>query len=501
MDWNDGYVTDIPYITGAFQVMSPHHLAVACILAGVEPVLPDAPFTYFELGCGDGLTSNILAAANPHASFYAADFMPGHIARAQALAAEARLDNVTFMEASFAELAAGRGDVPRLDFIALHGVYSWISAENRQCIVEFIRRYLRPGGVVYVSYNCMPGWADATPMQRLMQEFADLHAGDSISRVRAARDSVKSLADCGAGYFATTPGMKDRLASLDAENPSYLAHEYLSRSWQPLYHCDVARQLAAAKLDYAGSALLHGLWRSTMPVEQVAAIEACPDRGLHETLKDFMTGNRFRCDIFVRGVQHLTDRRKQSLLEQAGIALIVPPAEATTLLGGDPFGVKVHQHLAQGPCELSSISELLPSSSDASEMLSILSTWLNQKKEVALYWPAKDSVDESPAQRLNRVVARRAGEGDDIEWLASPLLGNAVRLGLVERLTYHRLTAASPPNDPDGVSPDIVTQDVLQLLQARRERGAAAPDAAEAAEQVCKVLDQRAPLWKRLGMF
>ena len=39
-----------------------------------------------ELGCGQGFSTNLLAAANPHIRFHATDFNPGHIVGAQSLA-------------------------------------------------------------------------------------------------------------------------------------------------------------------------------------------------------------------------------------------------------------------------------------------------------------------------------------------------------------------------------------------------------------------------------
>ena len=59
---------------------------------------------------------------------------------------------------AFAEFCA-RPDLPDFDFIGLHGIWSWISDENRAVIVDFIRRKLKVGGVLYISYNTQPGWA------------------------------------------------------------------------------------------------------------------------------------------------------------------------------------------------------------------------------------------------------------------------------------------------------------------------------------------------------
>lgn len=41
-----------------------------------------------------------------------------------------------------------------------------------RAIVAFIDLFLKPGGLVYGSYNCMPGWAAMAPFQRLLVEHA-----------------------------------------------------------------------------------------------------------------------------------------------------------------------------------------------------------------------------------------------------------------------------------------------------------------------------------------
>ena len=40
------------------------------------------PLTYCELGCGQGFSANLLAAANPDIQFHATDFNPLQVARA-----------------------------------------------------------------------------------------------------------------------------------------------------------------------------------------------------------------------------------------------------------------------------------------------------------------------------------------------------------------------------------------------------------------------------------
>jgi len=74
-----------------------------------------------ELGCGQGYTANLIAAANPAVDYAAIDFNPAHIAGASALAALAGTKNARFGEALFAEFAEDNGEGP-FDIIGLQGV-------------------------------------------------------------------------------------------------------------------------------------------------------------------------------------------------------------------------------------------------------------------------------------------------------------------------------------------------------------------------------------------
>ena len=64
--------------------------------------------SYLELGCGQGFGALILAASNPHWTVTAIDFNPAHIAAARAWAAQAGIDNVSFLEADLSTLAEDR---------------------------------------------------------------------------------------------------------------------------------------------------------------------------------------------------------------------------------------------------------------------------------------------------------------------------------------------------------------------------------------------------------
>lgn len=163
------------------------------------PVGAGEPFAYCELGCGVGETALTIAAANPRAQVWGFDFNPAHIARGRALAEAGGVGNIRLEEASFEELAGGQsGDLPMFDYIAAHGVWSWVSAENRRHIVAFVAKYLKPGGLFYVTYNALPRWTPSMPMQRLLRLAASLDNDRSDRRVMKALDIARAFTEAGA---------------------------------------------------------------------------------------------------------------------------------------------------------------------------------------------------------------------------------------------------------------------------------------------------------------
>ena len=108
----------------------------------------------------------------------------------QASSASAKL-----YDESFAEFAH-RADLPDFDYIALHGIWTWISDTNREVIIDFVRRKLKVGGVLYISYNTMPGWSGFAPMRHLMAEHANVFGVQGrgiVSRVDGALDFSEQL--------------------------------------------------------------------------------------------------------------------------------------------------------------------------------------------------------------------------------------------------------------------------------------------------------------------
>jgi SAM-dependent methyltransferase len=228
------YVTDVVYVRAFFRELAPAWLDLGHRAAAARRRLRLVR-TRLRAGSDDRHDGGDPSAGR----FVGIDLMPEHIDHARRLAAEAGVGNVSFHAGDFADEPR---DQPRFDYIVAHGVYSWVGAAVRAALRRFIDRHLRPGGLAYLSYNAMPGWAIDLPFQRLVFALARDLPGDSAARFSAAAKAVRILV--GAGAASLTAGtLAPNLDELEARlSPAYLVHEYMVPNWQPLFVTEVLRR-------------------------------------------------------------------------------------------------------------------------------------------------------------------------------------------------------------------------------------------------------------------
>lgn len=504
--WAAGYASVQQYTANFYPQLAPDHLNFATLLNGAKPPETGERFNYFELGCGQGVTAMLLASSYPAAHFYANDFMPAHLAGAEEMRRRGGIDNITLLDASFADLAEGSINLPLMDFISLHGVYTWISAENRSQIVRFIARYLKPGGLVYVSYNAMPGWAAASPLQRLMREFEMQSTGDSAARISKAMSFIQRLKDVGADSLSGNPDIDRRLAQMQARNSSYLAHEYLADNWQPMYHSDVARDFAMAKLEHVGSsALIMGCHE--FPVEQQAMLDSVDDPALKETIKDFLLGSGFRQDIFVRGRRSVSKQQRRHLL---GSYTAVPALPLDQIIdrvelryAGNPFGRQFVGGLVRALMSNALIiDELiqLPGAMGDQELVLFTLACLSELGAVHLVAGGQTSTKLAAPHALNVAIANSAlNEEGGWSALASPAGHSGLHLTLLERCVFSLI------HTERSQSADRLLSALMEKLnQFEPLRGRLSATSIDTSEQglrahLTHTLHNSLPLWKRVN--
>lgn len=183
-DWTAGYVTDTEYTFGHYAELNPLRASLAFLSRGLA--FPRVG-TACELGFGQGVSINLHGAASG-TQWHGTDFSPAQVAGARDLA-DAAGSGAVLRDEAF-EAFARRQDLPGFDFIALHGIWSWIPDDNRRALVELIRRRLKPGGVLYISYNTQPGWAAFAPMRHLMAEHARVAGAAGSGMEQRAQEAL-----------------------------------------------------------------------------------------------------------------------------------------------------------------------------------------------------------------------------------------------------------------------------------------------------------------------
>ncbi len=513
--WSHGYVSDVEYLPGFYADQTPGHLQLACILNGFEPPLSTQHFSYCELGCGQGTTASVIAAANPLAHVTAIDFNPAQIARAQRRARDCGLTNIMFLEQSFEELknAANYKD---FDIISLHGVWSWISQNDRDAIVSFLAGAVKPGGLVSLSYNCMPGWTSLLPFQRMLLEHSRLTKTRSDQRVVNSLEFIEQLEQLG----CQTVGNKDFFARFQSKNKIrteqdhavYLAHEYLNQNWQPLYHIDTAQMLEPAKLNFIGSAtLLDNFSDLMLTPEQRKIIDTLPPGALREMTKDYFVNRPFRRDIYIRGAQKISDARRNELLGHIGLASIIdnatPKFTINTPAGEATLPSAKYQPifnaLSLRPHSCQELDQMLKELSfdQRPSMVEVAGILVGTGQAVPLPWGLETRQDFSTLLFNRNIVETVVNQESSTVALASPLSGSGLNINAVEAVVYKLKVS--------GVEDDRLLPQAIDFLSHSSQRiaidGKIVTDPMEIAASLRDGVEwsikHRLPLWKHLMMI
>ncbi len=506
--WAAGYVADLSYTHGYYHELAPSFVRFVLLLQGLDHGGGDGSdagrYRYCELGYGQGVSANLHAAANPRGSFWGTDFLPEHALFAQDLAQRAGLD-ARWLARSFQDLLAE--DLPEFDFITLHGVWSWIDADARASVVEFLRRRLKVGGVLYLSCNVMPGWASEKPLRDLMHLHTELASppGDSTaSRIRRSVDFADRLRQGRAAFFSHHPPAIQMLEDLQRDEVQVVAHEYFNRNWHIGYFADLARALEPAGLQFACSAHKSDLVGEVLQRAQGRGLDGL-DITLRETAHDFILNRRFRRDLFVRGARRLLPSERAERLLDLPFVLLRPGAGGQSTVQ-TPYGSVTldAQILLPLLAALEDAATPLPLRQLRSEaglddvatdaLLHVLVALVAQGHVFPAFADDARHAGAARTRAMNRVVAERARQDDLLRYLASPVTGHAVEASRPERL----MLAAWE----DGARDAAALAQALQPAASVSAQDAGAVDAqATPLGEAERFLARVAPAWQRLGLM
>ena len=506
-DWTAGYVADITYTYGYYAELNPLHAQAALRYAAW--VAPEVR-TACELGFGQGMSINLHAAASAVA-WHGTDFNPAQAAFAQELAAVG--DNgAQLSDQAFAEFCA-RTDLPDFDYIGLHGIWSWISDANRAVIVDFIRRKLKVGGVLYISYNAQPGWAAMVPMRELLLEYAQAMGAEGagiVPRIDAALGFAQDLLATNPAFARANPQIPERLKRIQEQNRHYLAHEYFNRDWHPMSVAQMGQALESAKLQWACSAnLLDTLDAINLTPQQRTLLDRIPDPLLRQMVRDFCVNQQFRKDFWVKGARRLTALEQWEALRAQRVVLVQPRAEVRLKVNG-ALGEADLQAAVYGPI-LDQLADHKPKTlAQLEQGLQAAGLGFGQLREAVavltgagVLLPAQDEASIQRAkkrtERLNSHLMMLARSRQELSYLASPVTGGGIAVPRFHQLfLLARQQGHKTPPDWASMAWQLLSAQGQRLIKDGQALESAEENLAELTRQAQAFAEQRLPLLKAL---
>ena len=506
-DWTAGYVADIGYTYGYYPELNPLRVELAFVNSGL--VCPEIGAAC-ELGFGQGLSTNLHAAASV-TQWHGTDFNPGQAGFAQELAAASGADTQLYDEA-FAEFA-GRAELPEFDYIGLHGIWSWISDENRAVIVDFIRKKLKVGGVLYISYNTLPGWSSFAPMRHLMTQHAEIIGADGhgiVSRIDGALDFTDKLLATDPLFARVNPLVADRVKKLKEQNRHYLAHEYFNKDWHPMHFAAMGQWLESAKVQYACSAnYLDHIDAVNLTNEQQAFLNDITDPMFRQSVRDFMVNQQFRKDYWVKGARTLNPLEQAEALRTLRVMLTTPRADVSLTVSGalgeatmnEGVYVPILDILADHKAKtLGQIEQSVAANGISfAQLMQAVIVLTGAGHLAAAQDDALASKAAKRADKLNMHLLNKARGSNDIAYLASPVTGGGIAVNRFQQLFLLALKQGKKqPAEWAQVVWQILQSQGQKLVKEAKTLETAEENLAELTAQATDFAEKRLPILKAL---
>lgn len=253
-----------------------------------------------EIGCALGGNIIPLAAKYPNMECVGVDLSVSQIEKAQQDAIALQLNNIEFYAASILEVEL---EAVSFDIIIAHGVLSWVDRDTANAILARSGELLKEQGLLYVSYNVLPGWYQ----EKAIRDMMEFHIADTNSpnaEIVKAREilSISAQLATDKHYQAN---LRDEQKIIQQVPDAYLYHDYLETFNEPYYLKEVVQLAQQAEFNYLGDCDLSSYSTSdqihSFIYKQTHIGGELPRHVIDEQYQDFLTNRRFRQSIFIKG--------------------------------------------------------------------------------------------------------------------------------------------------------------------------------------------------------
>ena len=325
---------EVPYPDFAFSDQHPFHLcALAHLRGGPTPSLDGG--RVLEIGCAGGANLLFMAETAPQMQFVGVELSKPQALRAMQRVQESGLSNISIIEGSFTDLPKS---LEPFDFILAHGLLSWISPELRASFREIVRERLSPNGILYVSYNCFPGWMFKGYVRELLLRFIprDTAPAEQLLRIK---ELLPKLAALISPFNPARSWLVPLLEKLQLSDPSYLLHEYLSEWNESFWIDDLIREFSANGLFYLGETDPSMNAAYDISEAGLAAITSlAQETSQREQALDFARCPAFRRSLFCRAANQSPDLCEPSRIKGLSLGFSPSISLASSKDGGFELG-------------------------------------------------------------------------------------------------------------------------------------------------------------------
>jgi cyclopropane fatty-acyl-phospholipid synthase-like methyltransferase/methyltransferase-like protein len=240
---------EFPYLCVVRPDIQPGQLATLAALFNVSTP-PVVTSRILELGCGNGINLIATAQSWPHSNCLGIDSSARQIADGPAIIAAVGLPNITLQQLDILEFDKSFGT---FDYIVIHGVYSWVSEEVREQLLNICQHPLAPQGVAYVSYNTYPGWYPNQLIRELMlyfhtQQFQEVRSIHPVETKQLLQLAVLLNQGKKDAFTLALQEQWERFQKTDVDN--YLRHDLLELASQPVYFYQFIEHARQHDLEY-----------------------------------------------------------------------------------------------------------------------------------------------------------------------------------------------------------------------------------------------------------
>lgn len=212
---------------------SPNSFAVVANLFGAKTVDLHKS-SILDIGCSTGANIQAIAWSFPNSQFVAFDSSEAQVEFAKKQSIAIGLENLSLHCSSIRDFIDA--NTKRFDYIICSGLFSWVTDDTREEILECIEKFLSPHGIAFLNFNSLPGWS-------------------TRSRIR---DAIRAKIDPSMSLEAKLAIARDTLEREAPEitniSDALIVHELLAEDVKAFYHDEVRTLCDKHHLSYFADA-------------------------------------------------------------------------------------------------------------------------------------------------------------------------------------------------------------------------------------------------------